>query len=113
MQKRAYKVMAAIFEGHPQFARDNLEKVVRLFTSTTERCSLPAKKLRMRCIRVIVDQLDDQNLQFIPAVLGDVIMSINETNAKARDNAEMVLLAIGNKMSTLLPLHQFTVSSQA
>jgi ribosomal RNA-processing protein 12 len=98
LQKKAYKILNAILVGHVQFVKDQLTALTKLFVDTTLVCVPSAKKLRMRCLKCTVLQLGEDNVKFIPAILGDVIMTTRESNAKAREMAETTITAMALKM---------------
>ena len=66
-QKRAYKVLAEICDQHPDFVTEpeRLKELSELLTGTIMTSQISARPMRLKCMKLIVDVLDETNMQLL------------------------------------------------
>ncbi|RHY29199.1 hypothetical protein DYB32_005347 [Aphanomyces invadans] len=97
MQKRAYSVLVTICDAHPAFAAEHLSDMIESLSESLLTCSVPAKKMRLRCLHQIVraiEAVEHPDTAFVPTLVGEIMLCTKEANAKAREAAFEVLLAM-------------------
>ena len=67
VQKRAYKVLAEICEQHHEFVvePERLKELLALLTGTIMTSQISARSMRLKCMNLIVDGLDDTNTELL------------------------------------------------
>lgn len=110
MQKRAYAVLSGICQHHAAFTLqlEILEDLVQTLCDSLVTCSIPAKKMRLRCLRFIftsmveeeegAGQVVEVRPSFVPSLVGEIILCTKEANGKAREAAFEVLIAMAKYM---------------
>lgn len=101
LQKKAYKLLprlATSVNGRHALADRNIE-LQQLLLSSAASASAPCRRDRLAAISVVVDNLPQDSLHFIPSILSEVVISAKEVNEKARTAAFDLLVLMGNKMS--------------
>ncbi|EQC38838.1 hypothetical protein SDRG_03796 [Saprolegnia diclina VS20] len=99
MQKRSYSVLVQLCEHHPAFATspDKLTDMIESLSESLLTCSVPAKKMRLRALNQIVSAMErtqHDDVSFIPGLVGEIMLCTKEANAKAREAAFELLLAM-------------------
>ncbi|RHY36152.1 hypothetical protein DYB38_002852 [Aphanomyces astaci] len=97
MQKRSYSVLVTICDTHPAFAAEHLTDMIESLSESLLTCSVPAKKMRLRCLHQIVraiEAAEHPDTAFVPTLVGEIMLCTKEANAKAREAAFEVLLAM-------------------
>ncbi|OQS01528.1 hypothetical protein ACHHYP_00672 [Achlya hypogyna] len=99
MQKRSYAVLVQLCEHHPAFATspDKLTDMIESLSESLLTCSVPAKKMRLRALNQIVSAMErtqHADVSFIPSLVGEIMLCTKEANAKAREAAFELLLAM-------------------
>ncbi|DAZ94614.1 TPA: LOW QUALITY PROTEIN: hypothetical protein N0F65_010553 [Lagenidium giganteum] len=109
MQKRSYAVMVSICDHHPSFltAESNIKDMTESICESLLTCSVPAKKMRLRCLVHLITALSDvedvdvDNL--IPNLVGEIMLCTKEANGKAREAAFDLLVAMARLMAVKRP----------
>jgi len=99
VQKRAYKVMAEICERHPAFvtAPERLEEMAELLVGSVATCHVSSRHMRLKCMTHVmrgIDSSDPRQTAVIPKVSGEVLLCLKDSNAKTREGAYQLLLAM-------------------
>uniref|UniRef100_K3WEP6 Uncharacterized protein n=1 Tax=Globisporangium ultimum (strain ATCC 200006 / CBS 805.95 / DAOM BR144) TaxID=431595 RepID=K3WEP6_GLOUD len=112
MQKRSYAVLVSICDNHPSFmtTEANLKDMTESICESLLTCSIPAKKMRLRClvhlINAMVEAPQDVNVDnLIPNLVGEIILCTKEANGKAREAAFELLVAMAHLMKAKHPEH--------
>jgi len=88
MQKRAYKILAAICgcsnPSHRQFFVENWKAIVEQVNESTSKLTSAATKTRIACIKAIVLQVptlleQPDILSILPSFLGEILLSCKES----------------------------------
>ncbi|GAB9470174.1 hypothetical protein Gpo141_00007426 [Globisporangium polare] len=109
MQKRSYAVLVSICDNHPSFmtTEANLKDMTESICESLLTCSIPAKKMRLRClvhlINAMVDAQEVNVDNLIPNLVGEIILCTKEANGKAREAAFELLVAMANLMRAKHP----------
>uniref|UniRef100_A0A7S3DVE2 TOG domain-containing protein n=1 Tax=Entomoneis paludosa TaxID=265537 RepID=A0A7S3DVE2_9STRA len=101
-QKKAYKVMAELCERNHSFFTDleRLKEMTALLTGTIATSQVAARHMRLKCLKHIVDGLDKSQaacLSEIGNVLAENLLCLKDTNAKTREAAYQLLIALASK----------------
>ncbi|XP_067276745.1 RRP12-like protein [Pseudorasbora parva] len=100
IQKKAYRVLEEMCGGEKAsckaFVLANLEQLKGMLLDTLTSAASPAKRPRLKCLIHIVKQLNEEHLDFITALLPEVILCTKEMSIGARKNAYSLLVEIGN-----------------
>lgn len=99
VQKRAYKVLAEICERHKDFvtSEERLGEMTILMVDSIVTCQVSARHMRLKCMTHIVEGFDSENLAHmavIPKIISEVLLCLKDSNAKTRDAAYQLLLAM-------------------
>ena len=99
MQKRAYKVLAEICERHKEFVISDkiLGEMTDLVVDSIVTCQVSARNMRIKCMTHIVQGFDSNNqthMEVIPKIMGEVLLCLKDSNAKTREAAYQLLLAM-------------------
>ena len=67
VQKRAYKVLAEICDQHPDFVTEpeRLKELSELLTATIMTSQISARPMRLKCMNLIVDGLDETHVELL------------------------------------------------
>nr|CCA23612.1 conserved hypothetical protein [Albugo laibachii Nc14]CCA24154.1 conserved hypothetical protein [Albugo laibachii Nc14] len=117
MQKHAYSVIVSICDHHPTFMQheNNLTDVTETITKSLLACSVPSKKMRLRCLTHLVHALTQQRRnnatksalesfhtdfkdELLPNLVGEIILCTKESNRRARETAFQLLLSLADYM---------------
>ena len=100
LQKKAYKLLPRLATSATgvQALKERNADLQDLLLSTATSASGPARRDRLDAIAVVVQQLPTHSLHFIPSILSEVVVSVKETNEKARSAAFALLVQMGEKM---------------
>ena len=101
-QKKAYKVLAEMCErNHAYFTNlERLKEMISLLAHTISTSQVAARHMRLKCLKHIVDGLDQNQtdcLTELNNVLAETLLCLKDTNAKTREAAYQLLLAIASK----------------
>lgn len=111
MQKRAYAVLVAICDHHAAFmhSESNLSDMTASICESLLTCSIPAKKMRLRCLvhlikamELHVDALPAES-ELIPNLVGEIMLCTKEANGKAREAAFELLVAMAQLVKAQHP----------
>ena len=99
VQKRAYKVLAEICERHKEFVTsdERLGEMTDLVVDSIVTCQVSARNMRIKCMTHIVQGFNSTNqthMAVIPKIMGEVLLCLKDSNAKTRDAAYKLLLAM-------------------
>ncbi|OQR95803.1 hypothetical protein THRCLA_07560, partial [Thraustotheca clavata] len=99
MQKRSYSVLVQLCEHHPAFTAspDKLTDMIESLSESLLTCSVPAKKMRLRALHQIISAMErvhHSDVSFVPNLVGEIMLCTKEANAKAREAAFELLLAM-------------------
>jgi ribosomal RNA-processing protein 12 len=123
VQKRAYKVLSELCERHHSFVAESerLHELSLLLTGTIMTSQVAARYMRLKCLNIIVDGLDQSNqeqivrslyivsqVNFVSShfdvartvqkdlykVVPEVLLCLKDSNAKTREAAYQLLLSL-------------------
>ena len=99
VQKRAYKVLAEICDQHKEFvtSEERLGEMTDLMVDSIVTCQVSARHMRLKCMTHIVEGFDSDNkahMEVIPKIMGEVLLCLKDSNAKTREAAYQLLLAM-------------------
>ena len=99
VQKRAYKVLAEICERHNGFVTspERLGEMIDVLVDSIVTCQVSARHMRLKCMTHIVEGFDSTNtdhMAVIPKIMGEVLLCLKDSNAKTREAAYQLLLAM-------------------
>ncbi|KAJ0406910.1 hypothetical protein P43SY_001761 [Pythium insidiosum] len=100
MQKRSYAVLVSICDHHASFmaSEANLQDMTASICESLLTCSIPAKKMRLRCLVHLIHALrahgTEPGGELIPNLVGEIMLCTKEANGKAREAAFELLLAM-------------------
>jgi len=102
VQKRAYKALAEICEKHHSFVAEpeRLKELSTLLTGTIMTSQIAARQMRLKCMRTIVNGLDETNteqLKEIYKVTAEVLLCLKDSNGKSRETAYQLLISMASK----------------
>ena len=101
LQKKAYKLLPRIAtspNGLVALQERNAE-LQSLLLTTASSATPPCRHDRLSAIATIITHLPVSDLQFIPSILSEVVVSTKEVNEKARTAAFDLLILMATKMS--------------
>jgi len=114
VQKRGYKVLAALCEHHSkQAAIDNFEwlsNVGKSIVNGIGTSSVAGKRMRLLCVGFIIKGLDltqELHQQLFLETLGEVVMCLKEQNTRARNAAFDCLIIMAEQMVSVNLLETF------
>ena len=100
VQKRAYRCLAELCDRHPDFVTSDgrLDEMADLMAGTAETCQVSARGVRLRCMTAVVNGLDcasdPGHADVIPRIMGEVLLCLKDSNARTRESAYQLLLAM-------------------
>jgi len=100
VQKRAYKVLAEICDRHKEYfvnSPERLGEMTDLLVDSIVTCQVSARHMRLKCMGCIVSGFDSENathMAVIPKIMGEVLLCLKDSNAKTREAAYQLLLAM-------------------
>lgn len=109
MQKRSYAVLVSICDNHPAFmaSESNLQDMTGSICESLLTCSIPAKKMRLRVLVHLINAMANVDgahaKEFIPNLVGEIMLCTKEANGKAREAAFELLIAMANLMKSKDP----------
>jgi len=118
VQKRAYKVFAEICQHYTGFvtAPERLPEIIDLLIGATMVLQVSARHMRLRCIKFVVDGFDrsnDAQMITIPNIVGEVLLSLKDANAKTRESAYQLLLSMAEIQNDITKYCQIIVGAFA
>lgn len=118
VQKRAYKVFAEICQHYSSFvtAPERLNEIIDLLIGATMVLQVSARHMRLRCIKFVVDGFDSNNaaqMDTIPNIVGEVLLSLKDANGKTRESAYQLLLAMAHVQNDITKYCQIIVGALA
>ena len=103
MQKRAYSILVCICETHVEFTTQPiiLKDLVESLSDSLLTCSIPAKKMRLKCLFHTVQAMSKRRVEvdidaMIPELVGEIMLCTKESNGKAREAAFELLIAMAH-----------------
>lgn len=102
IQKRAYKVLLELCSVYHSFVTETerLRELSKLLTETITSANVSARAMRLRCMIVIVQDLDASDLENLPdlsSLVAEILLCLKDTNAKTREFAYQLLLTLAKK----------------
>ncbi|KAL3791491.1 hypothetical protein HJC23_011522 [Cyclotella cryptica] len=99
VQKRAYKVLSEICERHTDFvtSSERLDELIDLMVESIVTAQVSARHMRLKCMTSIVSGFASSNqahMAVIPKIMGEVLLCLKDSNAKTREAAYKLLLAM-------------------
>ena len=123
-QKRAYKVLAEMCERNHSYLFsdvDRLKEMTELLSSGASSSQVSARHMRMKCLKHIVEGLDatafSSNSSLLAEivnnshVLAETLLCLKDTNAKTREAAYQLILAMASKQRGRLDEFLSTVTA--
>ncbi|KAL7529107.1 hypothetical protein ACHAXR_002800, partial [Thalassiosira sp. AJA248-18] len=116
VQKRAYKVLAEICERHNEFVTSNerLSEMTDLMVDSIVTCQVSARHMRLKCMTHIVSGFDSDNethMAVIPKIMGEVLLCLKDSNAKTRESAYQLLLAMATARDDMTDYFQIILAA--
>jgi ribosomal RNA-processing protein 12 len=116
LQKKAYSTLLLLCKRHPDFVfggpvkgSGKLTEMLGLLRGESLlTCQAGAKRLRLRCLCKIFEQIDVANgehVALVPECIGEVMLCTKEANFKARSAAFELLGVLGQKMADAPSTH--------
>ena len=102
VQKRAYRCLAELCDRHPDFITSDgrLDEMADLMAGTAATCQVSARHVRLRCMTAVVSGLDCEtnpgHAGVVPRIMGEVLLCLKDSNAKTREAAYQLLLAMAD-----------------
>jgi len=102
VQKRAYRCLAALCDRHPDFIASGgrIDEMADLMAGTAATSQVSARHVRLRCMTAVVSGLDCDadpgHAGVIPRIMGEVLLCLKDSNAKTREAAYQLLLAMAD-----------------
>ena len=99
VQKRSYSVMVEICQKYVSFvnAPERLEEMTELMVGSIVTMQVPARLGRLKCMKLMVEAFDTNNSQHmdvIPKIMGEVLLSLKDSNGKTREAGYRLLLSM-------------------
>ncbi|ORX55604.1 NUC173-domain-containing protein [Hesseltinella vesiculosa] len=100
LQKKGYKILNHLMAhaNGRQVILANLGQLQTRLLDATATCTPSARKDRIKTFMHVVRLLNSSELQFIPCILSEVVISLKEGNEKCRGFAFSTLVDMGNRM---------------
>jgi ribosomal RNA-processing protein 12 len=103
-QKRCYKILHLVCDHHPAFVKEpgRLSELLGLLTASLLTCHVSSRQMRLRCLERLVmtfDASEPAHMAAIPGLLGEVVLCTKDANAKAREAAYDLLVAMAQATS--------------
>jgi ribosomal RNA-processing protein 12 len=104
LQKKAYKVLSALGTHHPNWVRNELPTLRSTMSEALPACAPGCKGKRLACLQAVAGALPDVQLtEFLPALLGEVVLATRELNVKTRAAAFELLVGVAETASRRSP----------
>jgi ribosomal RNA-processing protein 12 len=118
VQKRAYKVLAEICQHYNSFvvAPERLTEIIDLLVGSTIVLQVSARHMRLKCINFIVQGFDSNNqaqMNIIPNIVGETLLSLKDANGKTRESAYQLLLTMAKVRNDMVTYCQIIVGAFA
>ncbi len=114
VQKRAYRALLALFENHASAVldTDQLDDVVSFLSDTLLTSHVSARNARLKCLDHAVRSFTTkEQADVIPGIIGEVILSLKDSNAKTRESAYALLLSMCEARGDMPDFYQILVGS--
>lgn len=117
VQKRAYKVLAEICSNHKSFVTSTPERLGELtdmLIDSIVTCQVSARHMRLKCMTHVVAGLDSANethMAVIPKIMGEVLLCLKDSNAKTREAAYQLLIAMAVSRDDMTDYFQIVVAA--
>lgn len=100
--KRAYKLLSEICEKYSSFFSDprRLEELSNLVKETAGISQVAARYMRLKCISRVVESIEENTTAVLDKILSvtpEILLCLKDSNAKTRDAAYNLILAIAAK----------------
>ncbi|KAK5072936.1 pre-rRNA processing protein [Lithohypha guttulata] len=84
--KKSYKLIPrlATSEVGRQALAERTADLQKLIVATSEKTPVPARRDRTLAINTVITYLTEEDLHFIPTVLGEIVLACKDSNEKAR-----------------------------
>lgn len=101
LQKKAYKLIPRLAESESGRAAivERSSDLQQLLLLAGPKATAPSRRDRLTAISQIIPYLPTTDLHFIPSILPEVVISVKETNEKARTAAFDLLVQMAIKMT--------------
>jgi ribosomal RNA-processing protein 12 len=107
VQKKSYRLLEMIFSSESleskMFVGSHLEELQENLSASMSSSSPSAKAPRLRCLIHIFKQLDEENMDFLQAVVPEVVLCTKEIAEKARQAAYVLLVEMGESLLKWYP----------
>ncbi len=118
VQKRAYKVFAEICQNYTEFvvASERLNEIIDLMIGATMVLQVSARHMRLKCINFIVEGFDSHEksqMDIIPSIVGETLLSLKDANGKTRESAYQLLLTMAKVRNDMVMYFQIIVGALA
>lgn len=118
VQKRAYKVFAEICQHYTDFvtAPERLKEIIDLMVGATMVLQVSARHMRLKCINFMVegfDSTDETQMNIVPSIVGETLLSLKDANGKTRESAYQLLLTMAKVRNDMLTYCQIIVGALA
>ncbi len=96
VQKKMYKILAQICKNHLAFFQSNEDEIVALLMEGIQQNEPNSKRARLLALRTAMLNITSANKQidFIPNILPEVVLSIKEVSNKTRELAFDILIDV-------------------
>jgi len=117
VQKRAYKVLAEICDRHKEYfveSTERLGEMTELMVDSIVTCQVSARHMRLKCMTCIVAGFDSDNeahMEVIPKIMGEVLLCLKDSNAKTREAAYQLLLAMATARDDMTDYFQVILAA--
>ena len=118
VQKRAYKVFAAICEHYTYFVTspERVKEIIDLMVGATMVLQVSARHMRLKCINFIVAGFESNNetqMSIIPNVVGETLLSLKDANSKTREAGYQLLSTMAKVRNDMTTYCQIIVGALA
>jgi len=100
VQKKSYRILEELFYSNSDSCKSLLEEKIEelkpIIISSLSTAAPSSKAPRLRCLSVIIKQLDSEHKDFLETVLPEVILCTKALNMKARNAAFDLIAEIGS-----------------
>ncbi|KAK9134132.1 hypothetical protein Syun_013462 [Stephania yunnanensis] len=100
IQKKAYKILAAILKDRADFCSAKLDDLLPLMIKVLPHCHFSAKRYRLDCLYLLLvhvaqDTPEPRKHEIISSFLTEIVLALKEVNRKTRNRAYDMLVQIG------------------
>lgn len=100
IQKKSYRVLEEMCQNNSNycetFIKNHIQELKELLLASLLSLSPPSKAPRLRCLRNIVCQLNNDNIDFVKSIIPEAVFCVKESAEKIREAAYSLIVEIGN-----------------